>query len=212
MTPGQIDLIVKIYPDGVNSQVFEALTVGDSIGISGPWPPGKKRARRLPGKAVNLVVFGVGITEAIEVAKAELVQDDAETVTLLYANRYRDDVFFKDELGALGGRHRGRFRVVHLYSREDVIGEGEQKGRVTAEVLQQVFELPTSADQPGHSDQRFVVPGSKQMIRDTWEKHLKVFDYNREDHSLLLIELFVGSKERSQKTYKALEKNKNMSP
>ena len=212
-TRGQIDLTVKIYPNGVNSQVFEALKVGESIGVSGPWPPTKMRMKRLPGKKVNLVSFGVGITEAIEVCKAELAQTDADSVKLLYANRYREDAFFRDELEELKSRHPDRFRLVYLYSRESAsqLQEGELGGRVTAKILRQVFDLPTSADQPGHSDQRFVIPGSKQMIQDTWDKYLKDFEYNRKDHSLLLLEMFGGQKERSQKMYKKLgkkEKNK----
>jgi len=211
--PGEIDLTLKMYPDGVNSQVFEALQIGDPIGVSGPWPPEKIRSKRLPGKTVNLISFGVGITEAIMVAKAELAGNDAETVTLLYANRYKGDTFFRDELEALKARYpRGRFRLVYLYSREEDtnLEEGERKGRVTAEVLRQVFDLPTASDEPGHCDQRFVIPGSKQMIQDTWDKYLKAFDYNRKDHSLLLWELFGGNKERSQKMYKALEKETDM--
>jgi len=202
-TPGQIDLTIKIYPDGVNSQVFDSLQIGDSIGISGPWPPEKMRSKRLPGKKVNFVCFGVGITEAIEVAKSELAQTDAEKVTLLYANRYREDAFFRDELEELKSKHPCRFELVYLFSREETVDpkKGERKGRVTAEILQQVFDLPKDPTQEGHCDQRFVIPGSKQMIKDTWNKYLEVFGYNREDHSLLLKKLSGGQKERTQTMY-----------
>merc|ERR1712007_362441 len=103
-----------------------------------------------------------------------------------------EDAFFRDELAALKSRYPERFELVYLYSREDDASSklGERNGRVTAEVLKEVFDLPTSADQPGHSDQRFVIPGSKQMINDTWNKYLDGFGYNRKDHSLLLKQMF----------------------
>lgn len=221
--PGHLDLTLKIYPDGVNSQVFDALQVGDCIGVSAPWPPPKMRSKRLAGKYVNLIAFGVGITEALEVAKAELAQDDAEEVTILYANRYKEDSFFRHEIMELVsnyGRASGstkRFRVVYMYSREDEgnLKQGNvtddievRKGRVSATVLQEVFNLPTSADDPKHSEQRFVVPGSQEMIADTWGKYLRGFEYNRNDHSLLLLKMFAGDKPRFQKLYAEREKKR----
>lgn len=98
-TRGEINLTVKIYPNGINSQAFDNLQIGDKIGISGPWPPEQLRAKRSPSKKVNLVAFGVGLTEAIEIARSELNQADAHKVTLLYANRYKEDAFFPNRAG-----------------------------------------------------------------------------------------------------------------
>lgn len=212
-TPGEMDLTVKIYPDGTNSQAFDQLQIGDSIGVSGPWPPSQMRAHRLPGKNVHLICFGVGITEAIEVAKSELALEDAQTVNFLYANRYQEDAFFRDELAALKSQYPHRFALTYLYSREDndtsKLQQGDRSGRVTAKVLQEVLGLPKSPEEPGHADQRFVIPGSKSMIQDTWNKYLHGFGYNRQGHSLLLKQLFKGKRELIKTMYQEQEKNKN---
>jgi len=199
--PGHLDLTVKLYPDGVNSQAFANLRPGDTISVSGPWPPRGMRAKRLPGPHVHLIAYGVGITEAIHVAQSELQDDRVEKVNLVYANRYRDDVFYREELRELEQKH-SRFKVIYLFSREATqLLPGERKGRVSAEILRDALNLPISSDDPQHRHQRFVIPGSQAMIQDTWDKYLKVFGYNRRDHSLLLLKMFSGSKPRTQKMY-----------
>mmetsp|Transcript_20114 Transcript_20114/g.50052 ORF Transcript_20114/g.50052 Transcript_20114/m.50052 type:complete len:310 (-) Transcript_20114:169-1098(-) len=206
-TPGEIDLTVKIYPDGVNSQAFDSLKIGDTIGMSGPWPPEPARAQRSPAKQVNLVAFGVGLTEIIEVARSELQQENAKKVTLLYANRYQEDAFFKCELAELQKEHPKRFSVHYLYSRE------ENRRRVNADVLRETFHLPESPDQPGHSDQRFVVVGTKAMINDTWDKYLGEFGYNRKDHSLLVFDkqkMAAAKRERIQIVFQDLKAKNDM--
>jgi len=120
------------------------LQIGDPIGVSRPWPPKKIRSKRLPGKTVNLISFGVGITEAIMVAKVELGRNDAEIVTLLYANRYKGDAFFRDELEALKARYpRSRSRLVYLYSREEETDESRPRSCGKSSICR---PLPTNLD------------------------------------------------------------------
>jgi len=208
-TLGCIDLTLKIYPDGVNSQLFDQLKMGDTVGMSGPWPPQRMRSLRLPGKFLNVVCYGVGITEAIEVIKGELKKGDANVVTLLYANRYREDAFFKNELAEIYAKHQDTFQIIYVYSREnkDTLVDGERSGRVNTDLLHNVCNLPVSPDDPKHSEQRFLIVGSKQMIMDTW-KYLKTFEYNVDDHSLLRLKMnfFANKKERKQKMYDLMNK------
>jgi len=203
-TPGHIDLTVKIYPDGENSQIFDTLDIGDTVGMSGPWPPKRIRKQRLSGEFVNIVSFGVGITEGMEIVKGELKKEHAKLVTLLYATRYREDAFYKKELSRIEAEHRDRFRLVYVYSREpeNSLIEGERIGRVDVGLLRDVFDLPKSPESSKHREQRFVIVGSGKMIRDTWT-NLNTFEYNRDDHSLLLhkIKLFGKRKERRQSMY-----------
>jgi len=131
-TPGSIDLTVKIYPDGKNSQLFDKLQIGQTVGMSGPWPPPKMRAQRLrDGSFVNIDCFGIGITEAIQVARNEILNKNGATiVTFLYANRHREDAFYKEELSSLRKKAPDRFRLVYLYSRQnDLPSEDGGEGR-----------------------------------------------------------------------------------
>ncbi len=54
------------------------------------------QAQRSPSKRVNFVADGVGLTEIIEDARAELQQEDAKQVTLLHANRYGERTPFSN--------------------------------------------------------------------------------------------------------------------
>ena len=71
LTPGQLDSTIKLCL-WQNSQLFEALQVGDSIAMSAPSSPPYMRAKQLTENHVNVVAFGVGITEAIEVVNRQM--------------------------------------------------------------------------------------------------------------------------------------------
>jgi len=192
---GVFDLTVKIYPDGHNSQILDALRVGDAVGMSGPWPLDYMCAARSPGGQVNLVAFGVGITEAYHVARAELELPDFPAVGLLYANRYAEDALFRQELEELGARYPDRFKLTRIYSRDVV--EGALHGRISGDNLRQVFDLSAERGSKKHAEQRFVVAGSREMIQQTW-KQLKALGYSRENHLLLLLSIVGNRKRKSE--------------
>lgn len=200
---GEIDLTIKIYPGGLNSKMLDALVVGkDTVGISGPHPNNWMQATRLPGPIVNLVAYGIGMTEIFQLAKAELEKGDARQVRLLYANRYAQDAIYKEELAQLVQLYQDRFTLTYIFSRDEV--KDALKGRVDAQVLKDVFSLPTSTADPRHCEQRFQVVGSQEMIQQTWNKHLKTFDYNQKDHMLLIIDMF--KKPRKPAAYQGSKK------
>lgn len=171
---GTFDITVKIYPGGANSEFLDGMAIGDAIHVSGPWPPTKKE--RNIGSAVNLVAYGIGMTEIFEVAKAELEHGDAESVHLLYANRYPSDLLYQEELSELQRKYP-HFRVTNIFSRATV--PGALQGRIDGDVLQSAFDS-TVPD----SQKRFLVIGSKPMMRNTWSL-LGQLGYNHSQHGLL---------------------------
>ena len=102
--PGEFDITFKAYPNGVCSGYLDSLKVlslalalaltltltltltlaltltiqvGDAITV---FKKGSKE--RQPGSHVGLVAFGVGITEALPIAAAELAKPEAEQVVI----------------------------------------------------------------------------------------------------------------------------------
>ena len=71
---------------------------------------------RRGGSHVALVAYGVGITECLPMAAAELAQPEPEHVRLLWASRSRGDcAFWRDQLEALGNMYPERFSFVEIF-------------------------------------------------------------------------------------------------
>jgi NAD(P)H-flavin reductase len=178
--PGEIDITVKLYPDGQNAKMLQALQVGqDHIYMAGPW----RRKQRLPTSHAYLIAFGIGITEIYPVAK-QLVEDGIPT-TILYANRYREDVCFRPELDQMAKQNPDLFQVKYMYSRQtDLSSANEFSGRLdSAKILQQVLGLDKNIEASGIVP-RFLTIGSKPMMRQAWNC-LHGLGYPRDEYELL---------------------------
>jgi hypothetical protein len=92
---GTFDVTVKVYPGGRCSGYLDSIDIGESIHVFG-----KGGKERNAGSHVGAVAFGVGITEALPVCKAEL-RKGAEHVHLVWGARTFGDMFWGDELEAL---------------------------------------------------------------------------------------------------------------
>ena len=151
----EFDVTFKVYPNGRASGPLDRLQIGDTIGSFGK----SANRRRNPGNYVGIVVFGVGITEGLPVARAELNDGSAEKVVLLWASRTTHDTFWKDEIQSLCGQYPDQFEMVRIFSRE--AQEGCLQGRVNQDVLKKVFQ-PANAEEA-----RFLSVGTKEMMRQT---------------------------------------------
>ncbi|KAG7340407.1 phenylacetic acid degradation protein [Nitzschia inconspicua] len=167
----EFDVTFKVYPNGRASGFLDRLQVGDHI-----MSFGKHASRtRNPGAYVGIIVFGVGITEGYPVAKAELAKGTAK-VKLLWASRTKADTFWREELQQLQEAYPDNFEMVYLYSRETV--EGCLHGRVSPELLKQVFDPPIP------QEARFLSVGTKPMMKDV-DGMLGQIGYPMPQHHLL---------------------------
>ena len=102
---GEFDITFKVYPGGRASGYLDSIEIGGSVDV---FPKGRKT--RDAGAFVGLVAFGVGITEALPMAEAELSKPEAESVRLLWCSKTRPDTFWLDRAAALAAAHApGRF-------------------------------------------------------------------------------------------------------
>merc|ERR1711957_610004 len=150
----EFDVTLKVYPNGRASGFLDRLNVGNTIQSFGMH---KGKTRQPGGSLVGLVAYGVGITEAWPIAKAELNGNAAGKVVLLWASRTKSDTFRNEEMEEYEKKYPDRFQLVHIYSREQV--PGCLHGRINPEVLGDVFGSDAEA--------RFLSVGTKAMMRLT---------------------------------------------
>lgn len=74
-----------------------------------------------PAAAKSYVAFAasVGITPVLSIVKTTLAREPKSDFTLVFGNRARGSIMFREELEDLKNRFMGRFSVFHVLSREE---------------------------------------------------------------------------------------------
>ena len=170
----EFDVTFKVYPNGRASGFLDRLQVGDYINSFGM----KKSTIRNPGSYVGIIAYGVGITEALPVAKAELEKNDAQQVVLLWASRTQADTFWNDDIQELEQQYPTKFKMVYIFSREEV--DGCLKGRIDPQILSEVFHGAKDTKEGA----RFLSVGTKDMMRMT-DRMLSEVGFDMPKHALL---------------------------
>ena len=173
---GSFDLTIKIYKGGRCSEWLDSLSLGQPVRMIGPLPLKPALPLYNPGTHVVIIALGVGITEGFPVLAAELERDSNVKVTLVHALRYERECIFVDEIQNHVDKYGDRFEMKRVFSREKV--ESCHKGHVDATFLHKC-----AIDEGGHKT-RFLVVGTKEMIRSVWAS-LKAAGYSHRKHALL---------------------------
>ncbi|WP_308251315.1 1,2-phenylacetyl-CoA epoxidase subunit PaaE [Streptomonospora nanhaiensis] len=113
---GPLRIGVREVPGGLfSSWLVREAAPGDTVEAAPP--SGAFRADpAAPGNHL-LIAAGSGITPVLSIA-ASVLADPRSRATLVYANRTSATVMFAEELADLKDRHRDRFHLVHVLSRE----------------------------------------------------------------------------------------------
>ncbi len=123
-------------------------------------PTGKFTVEPKTENKKNYVAFaaGSGITPIISIIKTVIRTEPESTFTLVYGNRNRTSIIFKEELEALKNKFMSRFRIVHVLSRE-LTDATINHGRIDAEKCDALFtkHLEIDADE-------FFLCGPEAMI------------------------------------------------
>ncbi len=102
-------------------------------------PSGKFYTELSPDQARNYLAIaaGSGITPILSIIKTTLLTEPGSSFTLVYGNRNRASIIFKEELEALKNRFINRFSVVHVLSRE-IMDTPVNSGRIDEEKISQL--------------------------------------------------------------------------
>lgn len=115
----ELRIAVKQVPEGLfSTHANGSLKAGDRLEVL---PPSGRFFTPLdPVHHKQYVAFaaGSGITPILSIIKTTLETELHSQFTLVYGNRGRGSILFKESLEALKNQHMERFRVIHILSRE----------------------------------------------------------------------------------------------
>ncbi|MGZ3852913.1 MAG: 1,2-phenylacetyl-CoA epoxidase subunit PaaE [Flavisolibacter sp.] len=137
----------------------EELKAGDYLEVLPP--TGKFYTKVDPSQKKSYVAFaaGSGITPIISIIKTTLRTEPDSEFTLVYGNRTKNSIIFKEEIESLKDKFIDRFRVYHILSRE--LTEAEiNNGRIDVAKLELLFNKVIDMQR---SDEFFVC-GPEEMI------------------------------------------------
>ena len=136
----ELRIAVKQIPAGrFSTHANQELIVGNLLDVMAP--TGKFFTKLSSGHAKNYLAFaaGSGITPVISIIKATLATEPQSHFTLIYGNRDRHSIIFREELEGLKNRYLSRFMIHHLLSREKTDVPINQ-GRIDAAKCDELFE------------------------------------------------------------------------
>ena len=136
---GRLRVAVKKVEGGAFSAFAnEQLKPGDELEVMPP--VGKFYTELDPAQKMNYVAFaaGSGITPVLSIIKTTLLTEPGSTFTLVYGNRTKNSIIFKEELEALKDKFLSRFRIYHILSREKTDAEINY-GRINKDKCEALF-------------------------------------------------------------------------
>lgn len=110
--------VKKVEGGAFSVYANEALKAGDVLEVLPP--TGKFYTELHPSNKKSYVAFaaGSGITPILSIIKTTLQAEPQSNFTLVYGNRSKASIIFKEELEALKDKFMNRFRLYHILSRE----------------------------------------------------------------------------------------------
>ena len=156
----ELRVAVKKVPQGVfSTYANEVLKAGDQLDVMPPM--GKFFTPLIPGQKKNYVGFaaGSGITPLLSIIKTTFQTEQESTFTLVYGNRNRHSIIFRETLEALKNKYMNRFRLIHILSRETT-DTPLNSGRIDAD---KCWALCDKTIDLQHTDEFFLC-GPEEMI------------------------------------------------
>lgn len=130
---------VKKVDGGIfSSYANSTLKEGDFLEVLPP--TGKFYTELDPTQQKNYLAFaaGSGITPILSIIKTTLLTEPKSSFTLVYGNRTKTSIIFKEELEALKDKFINRFRIYHILSREKTDAP-INTGRIDMDKLELLF-------------------------------------------------------------------------
>ncbi len=141
-----------------STYAMQQLKIGDTLELMPPMgnfftPLDLKNKKQYIG-----IASGSGITPVISIIKTVLATELQSSFTLVYGNRHRHSIIFKEELEALKNKFMDRFGLIHVLSRE-MTDAAINYGRIDSAKCDQLFTKPIDIN----ADEFFIC-GPEEMI------------------------------------------------
>lgn len=124
--------IKKVEKGQFSTYANEELKPGDTLDVMPPMGNFTIKGKDTKHKHYMAVVAGSGITPVMSIMKTVLEQDDETQFTLIYGNKSRGTIIFREAIEALKNKYMERLRVYHVLSRESMDAP-LFNGRITAD-------------------------------------------------------------------------------
>ena len=110
--------IKQVHEGKFSSYANKSLKEGDILELLPP--TGKFYTTLDPAQHKNYMAFaaGSGITPVLSIIKTTLQTEPGSTFLLVYGNKNRKSILFREELEAIKNTYLNRFQIIHVLSRE----------------------------------------------------------------------------------------------
>lgn len=133
-------IAIKKVDGGIfSSFANEKLKEGDTLELMPPMGHFTLATNKSNQNEYVAFAAGSGITPIISMIKTALAEEPESNFTLVYGNRNRQSIIFKEELEGLKNKYINRFRVIYILSREKTDAAINQ-GRIDTAKCSQLFE------------------------------------------------------------------------
>lgn len=135
---GELRVAVKEIPEGKFSGLAnQKLKPGDKIEVLPPTGKFGTKADKTAARKYLAFAAGSGITPVISIIKTILATEPLSEFTLVYGNRDRNNIIFREQLEGLKNKYMSRFALHHILSREKT-GAPVNHGRIDKEKCEQL--------------------------------------------------------------------------
>jgi ring-1,2-phenylacetyl-CoA epoxidase subunit PaaE len=141
-----------------SAYALNEMKVGDEIELMPPMGAFHTEINSANKKKYVGIAAGSGITPVLSIIKTVLKTEQQSSFTLVYGNKNRNSIIFREEVEALKNKYIDRFRVMHVLSRE-VTDAAINSGRIDATKCEELFTkfIDVKADE-------FFICGPEDMI------------------------------------------------
>ncbi len=156
----ELRIAVKSISDGrFSNYANKKLKINDQLEVlppTGKFYPDRSEIRQ---KEYLAFAAGSGITPVISILKTVLATEPQSRFTLVFGNRNRSSIIFREQLEGLKNKYMDRFRLIHILSRE-ITEVPLLQGRIDAEKCEALARVLPNWDQVDH----YFLCGPEQMI------------------------------------------------
>jgi len=132
---GELRVAIKKVQDGkFSTYANEGLKRGDVIDVMSPMGKFSPKRTGIAQKHYVAIAAGSGITPIMSIMKHVLETESGSSFTLIYGNKNRNTIIFREEIEGLKNLYMQRLRVYHILSRE-FMDVPLFNGRITAEKI-----------------------------------------------------------------------------
>ena len=151
--------VKKVDQGKFSGYVNTGLKAGDELEVMPPLGKFTPRTSQKTSKKYLAFAAGSGITPILGIMKSVLQQEPGSEFTLIYGNKNRGSIIFKEGLEALKNKYMNRLLVYHVFTRE-TMDTPLFNGRINADKAKAFCERLVAAD---NMDEIFIC-GPEDMI------------------------------------------------